>query len=358
MARPEPTLSAPRPLRDHGFHPLRVDRVILETADTVSLVLEVPADLTQTFAYRPGQFCNVRVAVEGRAQMRCYSMSSSPDLDEDMQVTVKRVPGGVVSNWIVDNVHAGDLVELSPPTGFFQLTDGSGDVIAFAAGSGITPVFSLVKTALATTERTVRLHYANRDGASVIFGTELHDLEGRHRDRFTMVRTHDVEHGLLTPETVTTFVGEAPGTAEFYVCGPGPYMEIVEQGLHALGVESSRIHIERFTAADLLVGAPPPPPEPAGDTRVTIELDGRADVTDHRPGMTILQTARQMGMSPPFSCESGNCATCMARLLEGSVSMFVNNALTPEEVDDGWILTCQSVPTAPTVRVVYGFEDA
>ncbi len=357
MARPEPTLSASRPLRDHGFHQLRVHRVILETPDAVSLVLEVPDELAETFAYRAGQFCNLRVQVEGEAQMRCYSMSSSPALGEELQVTVKRVPGGVVSNWIIDHVRAGDLVELSPPTGFFQLSGGSRDLVAFAAGSGITPVFSLVKTALHTTERTVRLHYANRDRASVIFGSELLELVERHQGRFTEVRTHDVEQGLLTPEAVTTFVGGAAGAGEFYVCGPGPYMEIVEQGLRGLGVEGGRIHIERFAAADLLVGAPPPPTEPAGGTRVTIELDGRADATDHRPGTTILQTARQMGMAPPFSCESGSCATCMARLVEGSVSMFVNNALTPEEVDEGWILTCQSVPTTPTVRVVYGFED-
>jgi 3-ketosteroid 9alpha-monooxygenase subunit B len=357
MARPEPTLSVPRPLRDHGFHPLRVARVVRETADAVSLVLEVPAELAGAFSYRAGQFCNVQVEIEGQAQMRCYSMSSSPDLGENMAVTVKRVAGGIVSSWIVDHLRAGDLVELSPPTGFFQLTDTSGDLVALAAGSGITPVFSLVKTALAATGRRVRLHYANRDRDSVIFAAPLHELEERHPGRLTVVHSYDTEQGLLTAQTVSTFAGESAATGEFYVCGPGPYMEIVETGLRSLGVEATRIHIERFTTAELLVGAPPLPPEPPGGTRVTIELDGRTNSTDHRPGTTILQTARQMGMSPPFSCESGSCATCMARLLEGSVSMFVNNALTPEEVKEGWILTCQSVPTTPTVRVTYGFED-
>ncbi len=357
MALPEPVPSAARPLRDHGFHSLRVARVAEETHDAVSLVLEVPAELADAFSYRAGQFCNVQVVIEGEAQMRCYSMSSCPALAEEMTVTVKRVPGGMVSNWIVDNLRAGDLVELSPPAGFFQLTDTSGDLVAFAAGSGITPVVSLVKTALATTGRKVRLHYANRDRDSVIFASELVALEERHPGRLTIVHSYDEEDGLLTTRTVSAFAGEAAGTGEFYVCGPGPYMEIVEDALRSLGVEASRIHIERFTTAELLVGAPPPPPEPPGGTSVTIELDGRTDSTDHRPGTTILQTARQMGMSPPFSCESGSCATCMARLLDGSVSMFVNNALTPEEVAEGWILTCQSVPTTPTVRVAYGFED-
>ncbi len=357
MARPEPTLSLPRHLRDHGFHPVRLARVVRLTADAVSLVLEVPPELADTFSYRAGQFCNLQLPVEGRVQMRCYSMSSSPDLGEDMTVTVKRVPGGVVSNWVVDHLRSGEVIELSPPAGFFQLTETSDDLVAFAAGSGITPVFSLIKTALATTARRVRLHYANRDRHSVIFAGHLDELEERHGDRLTVVRSYDVEHGLIRAETVSAFAGESAGSGEFYVCGPSPYMEIVENGLRAVGVEAARTHIERFTTAELPGGTAPPPPEAPGGTRVTIDLDGRTDTVDHRPGTTILQTARQMDMFPPFSCESGSCATCMARLLEGSVCMFVNNALTPEEVEAGWILTCQSVPTTPSVRVAYGFED-
>jgi 3-ketosteroid 9alpha-monooxygenase subunit B len=356
MASPEPALSVARPLRDHGFHRLRVARVARETPGAVSVVVEVPPELAPTFAYEAGQFCNLQVEIEGRSEMRCYSMSSSPGLGEDMQVTVKRVPGGVVSNWIVDHLGAGDEIELSAPAGFFQLTDSSGDLVAFAAGSGITPVFSLVKTVLATTGRNVRLHYANRDAASVIFATQLTELEQRHPGRLTLSQSYDVKHGFVTEQAVTAFAGDVAATGEFYVCGPGPHMTIVENALRSLEVEATRIHIERFTTAELLVGAPPPPPEPPGGTRVTIELEGRTDSTEHRPGTTILQTARQMGMSPPFSCESGSCATCMARLLQGSVSMFVNNALTPEEVEEGWILTCQSVPTTPAVRVAYGFD--
>jgi 3-ketosteroid 9alpha-monooxygenase subunit B len=357
MARPEPTLSASRPLRDHGFHRLHVADVVTETPDTVSLVLDVPAELAATFAYAAGQFCNVRVEIESETHVRCYSMSSAPALGEAMQVTVKRVAGGTVSNWINDHLAAGDTVELSPPTGFFQLTDTDGELVAFAAGSGITPVFSLVKTALATTTRTVRLHYANRDRTSVIFDAELRRLEEGHRERLTVARSYDVDHGLLTEDAVRTVAADAAPMGEFYVCGPAPYMEIVEHGLEGLGVEPSRVHRERFSTAELLVGVQRPPAAPAGGTTVTIELDGRTGSTAHRPGTTILQTARQMAMSPPFSCESGSCATCMARLVEGSVSMFVNNALTPDEVEEGWILTCQSVPTTAAVHVVYGFDE-
>lgn len=351
MAPVEPMVGAPGTLRDHGFHRLRVERIVPETADACTVVLDVPEELRALFAYEAGQFCNLRVEVEGESHVRCYSMSSAPEVDDRLAVTVKRVPDGVVSNWICDHLAVGDPLEVSPPSGFFQLTPVDDHVVALAAGSGITPVHSLVKTALATTERRVRLLYANRDRNSVIFGAELAALADRYPGRLRVVHRYDDEHGLVDAETVRAFVGESDG-AQFYICGPAPFMEAVEQTLLATGADPTQLHIERFTPAEL------PPRAPVADeaataTRVTIELGGRIETAEHHPGTTVLQTARQMGMAPPFSCESGSCATCMARLVEGSVSMYVNNALTPDEVDEGWILTCQSVPTAPTVHVVY-----
>jgi 3-ketosteroid 9alpha-monooxygenase subunit B len=347
--------SAPSALRDHGFHRLRVGRVVGETADAISVVFEVPDDLQPTFAYHAGQFCNLRVVVDERMHVRCYSMSSSPLLDDELQVTVKRVPGGLVSNWLCDHLAPGDLVEVSPPGGFFQLTSVDGDMVGFAAGSGITPVFSLLRTALATTTRRVRLLYANRDDDSVIFGSQLADLLARHGDRLTLVHHFDVEHGFVGAGAVGDFVGAA-ADADYYICGPAPFMEIVELTLLSTGADPGRLHIERFTPAELPVTAPSCDDLPDTIT-VTIELDGRSGTTDHHPGTTILQTARQMGMSPPYSCESGSCATCMAKLVEGGASMYVNNALTAEEVADGWVLTCQAVPTTTSVRVAYGSEE-
>jgi len=335
-----------------------VARVIPETADAVSLVFAVPGELAGTYAYEAGQFCNLRVEVDGAAHVRCYSMSSSPAVDAQLQVTVKRVAGGLVSNWLVDHLAAGEAVEVSPPSGFFQLTPGEADLVAYAAGSGITPVFSLVKTALATTQRRVRLLYANRDRYSVIFGAELDALRQRHPGRLTVTHRFDDEDGFAEAPSVAAFLGEAGG-AQHYICGPAPFMEVVEQTLLASGTDPLAIHIERFTPAELPAprASEDAPGRSAGATQVTIELDGRRDSTDHHPGTTILQAAREMGMAPPFSCESGSCATCMARLVAGSVSMFVNNALTPEEVEEGWVLTCQSVPTAASVHIVYGFDD-
>jgi ferredoxin-NADP reductase len=247
---------------------------------------------------------------------------------------------------MIDALRAGDEVEAQAPAGFFRLTDSDGELVLFAAGSGITPVFSLLKTALATTGRRVRLLYANRDRESVIFASELDALVDKYGDRLEVVHRLDVEHGYIDGDTVAPFAADADG--EFYVCGPTPFMDVVEHGLLSRGVDAGRIHIERFTPADELVDAVAVTP-----ATVTIELGGERGTTEHRAGTTILQTARELGMSPPFSCESGSCATCMARLVDGEVSMRVNNALLPDEVDDGWILTCQSVPASPSVHVVY-----
>jgi 3-ketosteroid 9alpha-monooxygenase subunit B len=332
-------------VRDHGYHPLRVAQVVRETDDASSFVLEVPEDLREAFAYSPGQFCTFRVEVDGEPFVRCYSMCSAPALGEPLQVTVKRVPDGVVSNWMNDHLAAGDVIDVMPPAGFFQLTAGDGDVVAFAGGSGITPVFSIVKTALATTSRRVRLLYANRDRESTIFRDAIDGL-----DRLEVVHHLDVEQGFVDAHVVRPFVG---GDADYYICGPTPFMDVVEAALLEAGVDEGRIHIERFTAAER---APLPEPDEPAATEVTIELDGKTASGTHRAGTTILQTARALGMSPPFSCESGSCATCMAKLVEGSASMFTNNALTPDEVDEGWVLTCQAVPTAPVLHVIYGYE--
>lgn len=354
MATPAVPVSQQGPVRDHGFHPLRVQRVVHETAEAASFVLDVPDDLRTAFTYEAGQFLTFRARVDGHAHHRCYSMSSAPAVDDELQVTVKRVSGGVVSNWMIDTLGPGDVVEASVPAGVFCLAPDEGDLVAFCGGSGVTPVFSLLKRALATTDRRIRLYYANRDRDAVIFAAELDALVERHGDRLEVVHHLDVEQGFVGPDALRTFL-RADSGGEFYVCGPGPFMDIVEGALLAHGVDADRIHIERFTPAE-----PVPDPETAADagqgataTRVTIELGGRTDAVDHRPGTTILQTARQLGMSPPYSCESGSCATCMAMLVEGSVKMHVNDVLTDDEVAEGWVLTCQSVPTTRSVHVVY-----
>lgn len=338
------------PLRDHGFHAVPVARVVPETADAASLVLDVPADAGEAFGYEPGQFCTFRVVVDGDAHHRCYSMSSAPGIDDQLQVTVKRVPGGVVSNWLLDNVAAGDVLEVTAPAGVFRLAPDEHAVVAFAAGSGITPVFSIIKAALAGTERPVRLLYANRDLDSIIFRDAIAALAAEHGDRFEVVHHLDVDAGFVDAAAVRSFLGAVDPGAGHYLCGPTPFMDVVEQALLGAGVAPHRIHIERFSPGGP-VDEEPVPGEVPGE--VVIELGGKAATAQHRPGTTILQTARQLGLPAPYSCESGSCATCMARLVEGTVTMHVNDALTPEEVEEGWVLTCQAVPTSPKIHVVY-----
>ena len=252
-----------------------------------------------------------------------------------------------------------------------RLVPGRGDIVGFAGGSGITPIFSLIKTALATTSRRVRLLYANRDAPATIFRTELDALAERYGDRLEVAHHFDVDAGFVDAEEVRPWTSGGPET-DYYICGPTPFMDLVEATLEAGGVAGERIHIERFgpavvpeeatAAAEDTVAAGSSDEAsgsgaPAAATQVTIELDGRTSTGQHRAGTTILQTARSMGLTPPYSCEAGDCATCMAKLTDGAATMHANNALFDDEVEGGWVLTCQAVPTTPTIHVVYGYEE-
>jgi 3-ketosteroid 9alpha-monooxygenase subunit B len=335
------------------FHRLAVKAVVPETPDAVSLVLDVPAEQATLFAYRPGQYLTVRVEVDGEVHLRAYSMSSTPGIDPDLRVTIKRVPGGVVSNWLNDHVVAGDLVEVTPPAGSFVAPDDAGDLVAYAAGSGVTPVLSIVTSVLVGSTRRVSLLYANRDRASTIFARRLDELAVQHDHRFRVVHHFDVDAGFVSPAAVARFAWDAGGTDHF-VCGPDGFMSTVEAALEDLGVDWARVHLERFTPADELpaeevAGGG----EPSRQGEVTLHLDGRKVTVPHRPGMTVLQSARFAGLRAPSSCESGSCATCMARVVEGEARMRNNEALTPDEVADGWVLTCQAEPVTPSVTVVY-----
>jgi ferredoxin-NADP reductase len=340
---------------DHGFHRLRVRRIVEETDDTRSFVLDVPDDLGPAFAYRPGQFCTFRVHLGDGEHLRSYSMSSAPATGDPLTVTVKRVPGGLVSNWFNDHVAEGDVLDVTRPAGVFCLGDEARPVVALCGGSGVTPVMSIAKTVLATTGRPLRLLYANRDRASVIFDAELRALRDRHPDRFELRHHYDSDAGYLDRAAVGGFVaGHLEG--DFYVCGPGPFMDLVEATLLAAGVDPDRILIERFTpggSAPPATDAPAPSGDPEATETVILILGGKKSTVDYRPGDTVLETARRGGLAPPFSCEAGNCATCMALLHEGDVTMRVNNALTPEEVEEGWILTCQALPRTRSLTVEY-----
>jgi ferredoxin-NADP reductase len=324
--------------------------VVDETADTRSFVLGIPAALEATFAYEPGQFCTFRATIDGETVVRCYSMSSAPDVGEPLTTTVKRVDGGRMSNWMNDTLAPGSTIEVMRPTGLFVQHEHEHDVpiVAFAGGSGITPVISIIKSALARTDRSIRLVYANRDTASVIFAGDLRRLQDAFGERFEVHHHLDDERGFLDAEACAVLAAEH-AHADFYICGPGPYMDTVEAGLTTLGVASEQRFIERFVlpeAAPVSTDAPVP-------ESLAIKLDRRKHTIRYTAGDTVLEAARRGGLNPPFSCEAGNCATCMAHLDQGSVTMRVNNALSDDELAEGWILTCQSIPTSAELAVTY-----
>ncbi|OFJ52985.1 ferredoxin--NADP reductase [Mycolicibacterium grossiae] len=334
-----------------GFTPLRIARVVRETSDAVSLVLDVPAECSHRYRYEAGQFLTLRVRIDGHDLRRCYSMSSAP-VDGELRITVKRDPGGVVSNWLNDSARAGDELHAAPPEGRFVLRgdlSGATEVVAFAGGSGITPIMSLARAALADPGRRVRLFYANRSRESVIFADPLAELAARHADRLVLEHHYDAEVGVVTPEAIESFIAPA-GDAHYYVCGPTPFMDAVERTLLAAGVKESRVHLERFTVA---TAADDADAVSAATEEVVIDLDRRTTRAEYRVGDTLLQTARMAGLRAPASCETGSCGTCMARVVEGTARMLNNDALDDDEVAEGWVLTCQTLPTSRAVHVVY-----
>ena len=341
-----------------GCFALRVARVIDETSDARSLVLEIPPALAAKFRYQPGQFLSFKFPFAGQVLTRSYSLASSPHCDAEHKVTVKRIADGRISNWINDRVAPGDVLMVTPPAGFFVLGDSAREIVLFGGGSGITPVISIIKSALATTQRRLKLVYANRDERSIIFAAELAALARAHPGRFEIVHSLDVRDGLLDQAGVQRLVGAARD-AEFYLCGPGAFMATVESALLELGVPLDRIRIERFAS-------PPDPgvtPEEAPDakdaqgetvpTTITIVLDGVAHEVPYQAGERVLHAARRAGLDPPFSCEEGYCSCCMAKLAKGEVKMHANDCLSPQLLAEGWVLTCQSRCVSREVRIEY-----
>ncbi|GAA4983956.1 ferredoxin--NADP reductase [Yinghuangia aomiensis] len=323
------------------FERATVVRVVRETPDARTFVL---APHGEPFVYRAGQFCTLRVHVDGEELLRSYSMSSAPETDDELTTTVKRVPGGRVSNWLVDRVAAGDEIELTRPAGVFCLREADAPVLGFAGGSGITPIISLAKSALATTERPVRLLCADRDRESAIFTEALAELVEKYRGRLTVVRHFDAERGFADAATIRDFVGR-DADADAYLCGPSPFMDLVEAAWRGPG----RIFTERF-------GGAAPTAAVAGDSvdgTVTVVLGRKKASVPRHENETLLESARRAGLTPPFSCEGGSCATCMALVTEGSATMRVNDALTEDEVAEGWVLTCQAVPDSASITVRY-----
>jgi ferredoxin-NADP reductase/ferredoxin len=329
--------------REQSYHPLTVVDVIDETADTRSFVLDVPPALAPSFPYVAGQFCTFRATIGGEDVARCYSMSSSPAMGDPFVVTVKRVPGGKMSNWMNDTLAPGATIDVMPPAGRFVLRPADTPIVAFAGGSGITPVVSIIKTALLTTAREIALVYANRGPASVIFADIIERLRAGSSGRLSVHHHLDSERSSSTRRRARRSL--ATGRSRLRVRSWA--VHDVVQPVWSEGVDRGAVHRAVRRARRRTRRRP-------GIRDGGSRSARRAEAPhQYEPGDTILQIARRAGLTPPFNCQAGSCATCMAFLEEGTVTMRVNNALGADEVEEGWVLTCQAIPTSREVVVDY-----
>ncbi|HET9459838.1 MAG TPA: 2Fe-2S iron-sulfur cluster-binding protein [Sphingomicrobium sp.] len=354
---------------DKHFYPLRVAEIVPETAEANSIRFEIPAELRETFAFKAGQHLTLKAEIGGEEVRRNYSLCTAPD-EQDWMVTVKRIGGGLFSNWVGDNLKAGDTIEVMPPHGSFTTEfdpKTKRHLVGIAGGSGITPVMSILRTLLKTEPGSrFTLIYGNRDSGSIIFLEELARLKDRHIERFELYHflaeeegDVDLFNGILDRERCEQALDhlvDEPGAVDgWFICGPGPMMDSAESALLERGIGRERIHIERFTAdrpPQTLVREMAELQSKAAGIVMSVTLDGRTRRVEFSEG-NILDSARAAGLPAPFACKAGVCATCRAKVLSGKVEMAARYGLTDEEIEQGYVLTCQSVPAGEGVAVDY-----
>ncbi|WAP51316.1 ferredoxin--NADP reductase [Arthrobacter sp. ATA002] len=335
---------------------VRVVEVIRETPDAHTLVLEPEGEPGTTFTYKPGQFLTIRIPSDrpGGAA-RCYSLCSSPQQDEKLKVTVKRTRDGYGSNWLCDNVVEGNVLDVLRPAGTFTPGSLDRDFLLFAGGSGVTPVMSILKSALVAGTGLVTLVYANQDESSIIFRDELIALSQQHPGRLTVIHWLGTVQGL--PDQPSIGALAAPYTdRDVFICGPGPFMDCVAQALEALGMPKEQVHIERFTS----LGTDPFAPSAAivhdvegESTEVEVRLDGETRSLSWPGGSRLLDVLLNSGMDAPYSCREGACSACTCRIVEGEIRMEKNEVLDAADLGEGYILACQAVAVSEKVRITY-----
>ncbi|NYJ01241.1 3-ketosteroid 9alpha-monooxygenase subunit B [Nocardioides thalensis] len=358
---------------------LTVVDVVDETADARSISFAVPEGAEEKFVYRPGQFLTLAVPSDQTViAARCYSLSSSPHDGGPLTVTVKRTDGGYASNWVCDHLTVGETIRVLPPSGIFTPASLDADFLLFAGGSGVTPIMSITRTALAEGKGKVVVFYANRDERSVIFAKELTRLAAAYPDRLQVIHWLESVQGLPTPEQIKAFASQYL-SYDAFVCGPAPYMKMVTTALRELDFPRDRRHQEKFvslggnpfgdlaqlqeaeqeialaeadedgSAAEVFA-----PGGPTAPVKVEVELDGQ-DYTfdDWDPKTKLLDFLESKGVQAPYSCREGECSACAIRLLEGEVHMLHNDVLDDEDLADGIRLGCQSLPATDTVKVTY-----
>ncbi len=370
----------------HDFVTLTIADVRRCTPGAIEVVFKLPDAARAVFAFRPGQHVNLRADIDGVEVRRSYSICSDP-ADVDLRIAIKRVHDGQFSNWAHAHLVPGQTIDVSPPAGRFALKPGDGEprrLLAIAAGSGITPIISIVRHALRTEPLTrVALIYGNRTVEEILFRDELEDLKDRYLDRFTLINVLSRGDMTETPLLEGRIDGAklkalAAGLAvnelaHVYLCGPGNLIKEARNTLFGLGVARERVHHEFFAAGGgayrteaattAAAGtsepqvAPQPPPQSAQQapdgTEAVITLDGLVHRFKMRPGETVIEAALRAGIRVPYACRGGMCCTCRAQVLEGEAVMKINYSLEPWETGKGFVLTCQAVATSPRLVLDY-----
>ncbi|WP_308204303.1 ferredoxin--NADP reductase [Mycolicibacterium pyrenivorans] len=349
------------PLGSHVLE-LEVADVIEETSDSRSLVFkapegpgapELPADKLH---YAPGQFLTLRVPSDRTGSVaRCYSLCTSPFTGDPMTVTIKRTADGYASNWLCDNAHPGMKLHVLAPSGTFVPKTLDTDFLLLAAGSGITPMMAILKSALSEGSGKVTLVYANRDENSVIFATALRDLAAKYPDRLTVVHWLESVQGLPTAtalsELVTPFT-----TREAFICGPGPFMAAAEEALKTSGAAAERIHIEVFKSLEsdpFKAVVIEEDDSDEGPATAIVTLDGETQEVPWPRNAKLLDVLLAKGLDAPFSCREGHCGACAVLIKSGEIEMEVNDVLEQQDLDEGLILACQAHPRSDSVEVTY-----
>jgi ring-1,2-phenylacetyl-CoA epoxidase subunit PaaE len=352
------------------FHTLQVADVRRETPDCVSIAFELPSGLKEEFNYIQGQYLTLKFQVKGEELRRSYSLCSSPVADAELRIAVKKVQDGKGSGFLNDSLKKGDKLEVMTPMGNFHspLSDKHHkNYVLFAGGSGITPMYSILKTILrAEPQSTLSLFYGNRNAGSAIFKAGLDALTASNPNRLKIFHvleegaSDELYRGILSKEKVRQLIGKHVDSKvdnEYFICGPGPMMENVKQVLQDLKTDEKKIHIEYFTAVLDAVKKAEAGEAVSGSSkvsRVTVIMDGQSTEFDlSAEGKVILDAALDKGVDVPYACKGAVCCTCRAKLLEGKVKMDNNYALTDHEVKEGFILTCQSHPLTEKVVVDY-----
>ncbi len=349
------------------FHQLKIKNIRKETADCVSISFDIPADLADLFTYKEGQNITIKKNINGEELRRSYSVCSAP-FENELRVAVKKMAGGAFSKFANDNLQEGDVLEVLPPTGKFNAklhASKKGNYLAIAAGSGITPIMSIIKHTLQAEQgSSFTLVYGNRDRNSIIFFDELEGIKNKYMNRFNFInilsreRTDaEIFYGRIDEKKLDALGRLLPYNDYngIYLCGPEELIFTANDYLQTKGVAKSNIHFELFTTPgqkqsvsvikEAVLDSGP-------KSNITIKLDGRSfDFDLSFNSSSILDAALQQGADLPYACKGGVCATCRAKLLEGEVDMDTNYALEEEEVEQGFILTCQSHPRSKKVVV-------